>query len=240
MDQQNNTASSNDDAGVLPMDTDAVVNGVHENGGNNSSSGIANGKRGRGRPAKAADAKKPVKDANEVKRGRGRPSKTNEAPPTKKVVPSSPLPKKEEIPTNGDASIKKRGRPSKADTPTEQVNGISKPQVQISQVVVPKEQDNTSTSTKRTRGRPSGSLPNTAVTAAKSAVSKEVSAGARRGRPSGATVTKKVANKSKTSPQTNGSAKQRGRPKKFGGTSSPTAAASSTGETASAASNKAE
>ena len=66
------------------------------------------------------------------KRARGRPAKTGETPPIKKVA--APSPKKEEASTNGDASKKKRGRPSKGNTPNEQVNGISKPKVNLEKI----------------------------------------------------------------------------------------------------------
>jgi len=76
---------------------------------------------------------------------------------TKNVV--VPNKKTEEATTNGDANKKKRGRPSKSSTPTEQINRISKPQVQSAPVSNHQEQENGDESTKKKRGRPSSVSP---------------------------------------------------------------------------------
>ncbi|CAF4702428.1 unnamed protein product, partial [Rotaria magnacalcarata] len=48
MEQQNNITALTDSAGVLPMDTGAIFNGIHDE--NASSSVNAGQKKGRGRP----------------------------------------------------------------------------------------------------------------------------------------------------------------------------------------------
>lgn len=83
-------------------------------------------KRGRGRPANSAGAKKAKVSSDSPKRSRGRPPKSGAASANKKAVASNIKPSQS---TSVDASKKKRGRPSKSSTPSEQVNGISKPQV---------------------------------------------------------------------------------------------------------------
>jgi len=93
------------------------------------SSSNSGAKKGRGRPPKSAGSTKASIVSDAPKRARGRPAKTGETIPTKPVA-APPQKKKEEAPpVNGDASKKKRGRPSKGSTPTEQINGISKLQV---------------------------------------------------------------------------------------------------------------
>ncbi len=149
MEQQNNTGALNDAAGVLPMDTGVTVNGIHgkqilfllkeqiiffilDEGENNllSSSKNTGAKKGRGRPPKSAGSTKVSNNnSNTPKRARGRPPKTGETTPSTKKVVVAPKIQKEVPSTNGDESKKKRGRPSKISTPNEQINGISKPQV---------------------------------------------------------------------------------------------------------------
>jgi len=213
MEQQNNTAALNDIAGVLPMDTGVIVNGIHDEIGNKpSSSTNAGGKKGRGRPPKSAGSTKatPIK-SDTPKRARGRPAKAGESTPTPKTVVVAKT-KKEEVSTNGDASKKKRGRPSKISTPNEQINGISKPQVQQpAPVSNHQEQENGDEPAKKKRGRPSGTLsPKKPVVS----VSKETSSKKKRGRPSGTAIGKKSAPQPKAPASNVGSAKKRGRPKK--------------------------
>jgi len=109
---------------------------------------------------------------------------------------------------------KKRGRPSKISTSNEQINGISKPQVQLSPVVNHQVQEDTNEPTKRKRGRPSGASPKKAVVVAAPSVSKEVSPTKKRGRPSGSARAKKAPPKPKATANADGPAKKRGRPKK--------------------------
>ncbi len=92
------------------------------------SSSNSGAKKGRGRPPKSAGSTKASNGSDAPKRARGRPAKTGETKPV-----AAPAPKKKEAapPVNGDASKKPRGRPSKVSTPTEQINGISKPQVNL-------------------------------------------------------------------------------------------------------------
>ncbi|CAF0893250.1 unnamed protein product [Adineta steineri] len=237
MEQQNNVAALNDSAGVLPMDTGAITNGNHDEGDNSPSGGvgIANGKKGRGRPPKSTSSPKVVKkvDAPTSGRGRGRPPKAVETSPAKKVVVPQQQEEEEEVETNGDANKKKRGRPSKIDTPDEQTNGIKKPQVQATPVAIPQEQDSGDELTKRKRGRPSAGATPKKVVVASPPPSKptEDSSARKRGRPSGSGV-KKAAPKPKISPANDdGSAKkQRGRPKKPSTT--PAVVATSANETA--------
>jgi len=115
MEQQNNTAALNDSAGVLPMDTGATVNGIHDEGENNAPSSVnAGAKKGRGRPpksagsAKSAVSTKASNSSDAGKRARGRPPKTGKtSAPIKKVV-VVPKKEKEEPPSvNGDESKKK-------------------------------------------------------------------------------------------------------------------------------------
>jgi len=237
MDQQNNTAALNDTAGVLPMDTGATVNGIHDEGDHYPSAN-AGAKKGRGRPPKSAGSTKAnntagPKKANitagsntsdAAKRARGRPSKTGEtATPIKKVVAVAvavPNKQKEETATNGDAIKKGRGRPAKTSTPNEQSNVISKPKVQPIPVINHQEQENADESTKKKRGRPSGTSPKKAVVAVSSPTPKEASPTKKRGRPSGSAAAKKPAAKPKAPASANDLAKKRGRPKK-----SPTEAA---------------
>jgi len=87
-------------------------------------------KKGRGRPPKSAGSTKVSNNnSNTPKRARGRPPKTGETTPSTKKVVVAPKIQKEVPSTNGDESKKKRGRPSKISTPNEQINGITKPQV---------------------------------------------------------------------------------------------------------------
>jgi len=224
MEQQNNTAALNDAAGVLPMDTGVTVNGIHDEGENNplSSSTNTGAKKGRGRPPKSAGSTKVSINSDTPKRARGRPPKAGETTPlTKKVV----VPKKqtEVAATNGDESKKKRGRPSKISTPNEQINGISKPQVQPTPVSNYQEQENVDEPTKKKRGRPSGTAPKKAVVIATPAAPKEASSTKKRGRPSGTAGVKKPAPKPKVVASNDGSAKKRGRPKKAAGSPTPVA-----------------
>jgi len=121
--------------------------------------------------------------------------------------------------------IKKRGRPSKSSTPTEQINRISKPQVQSAPVSNHQEQENGDESTKKKRGRPSSVSPKKAAVPATPSASKETSSTRKRGRPSGSGV-KKSASKPKASASNDGSARKRGRPKKAA--ASPTVVATTT------------
>jgi len=176
MEQQNNTAVLNDTAGVLPMDTGVTVNGIHDEGDNNPSSLTnAGAKKGRGRPPKSAGSTtKATNNSDTAKRPRGRPSKTGETTPAiKKVV--VPEKKNEQASVNGDASKKKRGRPSKINTLNEQVNGISKPQVQSAPISNHQEQENVDEPAKRKRGRPAASSPKKAAVIPTPSASKEAS-----------------------------------------------------------------
>jgi len=218
MDQQNNTAALNDTAGVLPMDTGATVNGIHDENEHHPSSVNGGAKKGRGRPPKSAGSTKAsVVSSDTPKRARGRPKAAETVAPIKKVVvAAAPAPpkKKEEPTTNGDASKKKRGRPSKPNTPNEPSNVISKPQVQPTPVINHQEQNNVDESGKKKRGRPSGGSPKKAVVVAAAPIPKEASPAKKRGRPSGSAGAKKSAVKPKAPATANGSAKKRGRPKK--------------------------
>jgi hypothetical protein len=218
MDQQNNTAALNDFAGVLPMDTGATVNGIHDEGEHHPSSANAGAKKGRGRPPKSAGSTKASSNSSDTpKRARGRPPKIGETPsPMKKVVVAAaavPAKKKEEAATNGDASKKKRGRPSKGITSNKPSNVISKPQVQSTPVINHQEQDNVDEPTKKKRGRPSGTTPKKVAVVA-SSTSKEASPTKKRGRPSKSAAGKKSAVKPKAPAAADSSAKKRGRPKK--------------------------
>jgi hypothetical protein len=216
MEQQNNTAALNDSAGVLPMDTGATVNGIHDEGENIPvSSSNSGAKKGRGRPPKSAGSTKASIVSDAPKRARGRPAKTGETIPTKPVVAAPPQKKKEEAPpVNGDASKKKRGRPSKGSTPTEQVNGISKPQVQSTPVAIHHEQENGNEAEKKKRGRPAGTAPKKVVVVATPSAVKVAAPAKKRGRPAGTAGVKKPAPTPKAVANTDGSAKKRGRPKK--------------------------
>ncbi|CAF1011821.1 unnamed protein product [Adineta ricciae] len=238
MEQQNNASTLNDSAGVLPMDTDAATNGVHDQGKNNRSSANVNAKRGRGRPPKSAGTMKVIKNANEVKRGRGRPSKTTgETSSTKKAVLTTSG-KNEQPSANGNANKKKRGRPSKnVVAPTEQISSIVKPQVRANPVEVPKETDSASALEKKKRGRPSGSSPKKVVKPAKSPISTETSSGRRRGRPSGSVSAKKSALKAKPPAKSDSIAKKRGRPKKLAAELTPVAVASAASSSANTTNN---
>jgi hypothetical protein len=216
MEQQNNTAALNDSAGVLPMDTGATVNGIHDEGENIPvSSSNSGAKKGRGRPPKSAGSTKASIVSDAPKRARGRPAKTGETIPTKPVVAAPPQKKKEEAPpVNGDASKKKRGRPSKGSTPTEQINGISKPQVQPTPVAIHHEQENGNEAAKKKRGRPAGTAPKKVVVVATPSAVKVAAPAKKRGRPAGTAGVKKPAPAPKAVANTDGSAKKRGRPKK--------------------------
>jgi len=109
---------------------------------------------------------------------------------------------------------KRRGRPSKISTPNEQINGISKPQIQLTPVVNHQVEENTNEPTKKKRGRPSGTSPKKAVVVATPPASKEVSPTKKRGRPSGTAGVKKTPPKPKVTANADGAAKKRGRPKK--------------------------
>jgi len=220
MEQQNNSALLNDAAGVLPMDTYVIVNGIHDEGENDVSSKNTGGKKGRGRPPKSAGSTKVINNSDTPKRARGRPPKTGETTPIiKKVVTP-----KEVAPINGDESKKRRGRPSKTSTPNEQTNGISKPHVQSTPVSNHQEQENVDEAIKKKRGRPSGLVPKKAVVVPTPSAPKESSSTKKRGRPSGTGGIKKSASKPKVSASNDdGSAKKRGRPKKPAGSPTPVA-----------------
>jgi len=163
--EQNNTAALNESAGVLPMDTGVTVNGVHDEGENQPSSANVGGKKGRGRPPKSAGSiKGSTNSGDKTKRARGRPPKAGETTSSTKMVVVQNK-KNEGASTNGDASKKRRGRPSKISTSNEQINGISKPQVQSTPVPVPvpvanhQEQETADEPAKKKRGRPSSSSP---------------------------------------------------------------------------------
>lgn len=100
----------------------------HYSDNNPTASANSGPKRGRGRPAKAGGAKKSTGKSESAKRGRGRPSKSGGTSSPAKKGPAA-IAKREKSSSSVDASKKKRGRPSKSSTPTEQTNGISKPQV---------------------------------------------------------------------------------------------------------------
>jgi hypothetical protein len=226
MEQQYNTAVLNDTAGVLPMDTDVIVNGVHDADENHPPSSINAGvKKGRGRPPKSAGSTKEIKILDTPKRARGRPPKIVETPSTTKKV-AVPAPKQEEAPINGDASKKKRGRPSKGNTSNEQINGISKPQVQPAPVVKPQKQEIVAESTKKKRGRPSSATPKKAVVPVTPPAPQEAPSTKKRGRPSGSAGVAKPLPKPKVATSNDGAAKKRGRPKKAA--ASPTAVVATT------------
>ncbi|CAF3369775.1 unnamed protein product [Rotaria sp. Silwood1] len=235
MDQQHNIAALNDSAGVLPMDTGVTYNGIHdENVTNPSSSGKAGAKKGRGRPPKSGSIIKGSSGSATPKRGRGRPPKGGETPSSTKKVTAALKNKKEEITaTNVDLNKKKRGRPSKSSASHEQINGISKPQVQVTPVSYQQEkQVVTDEPMKRKRGRPSGSSPKKTVVAVVATPSKEASPARKRGRPSGSGSIKKSSSKPKALASTDGSTRKRGRPKKSTATPSTTGSVASVNETA--------
>jgi len=216
MEHENNTAALNDIAGVLPMDTGITVNGVHDKSENKSSSNNTTGKKGRGRPPKSASSPKASTVKVETpKRGRGRPSKTTAPVPTPKKVPVIEEKKEEKASTNGSASEKKRGRPAKSSTPTQQINGINKPQVQSTPVLNDQKQESADEPEKKKRGRPSNAAPKKAAVPA---LTKQ------RGRPPASAGGNKSAPTPTPSATSSGSAKKRGRPKKAA--ASPSAATS--------------
>ncbi|CAF2347391.1 unnamed protein product [Rotaria sp. Silwood2] len=233
MEQQNNTTILNDSAGVLPMDTGVTYNGLHDEIIDSpSSSAKAGAKKGRGRPPKSTNTIKASSASDTPKRGRGRPPKTGETPSSKNKVTALKK-KNEEISTNVDANKRKRGRPSKSSTSNEQINGISKPHVQVTPVLYQQEKQVVADEpTKRKRGRPSGSSQKKIVVAAVLTPSKEASPTRKRGRPSGSGSNKKSLPKPKAPTSTDGSARKRGRPKKLTTTSSISEPTASINETA--------
>jgi len=117
---------------------------------------------------------------------------------------------------------KKRGRPSKISTPNEQINGISKPQVQSTPVSNHQEQENVDEPAKKRRGRPIGSSsPKKVAVIATPSAPKEGSSGRKRGRPTGTGGIKKSTSKPKVSASNDGSIKKRGRPKKAAASPTP-------------------
>ncbi|CAF2110335.1 unnamed protein product [Rotaria magnacalcarata] len=226
MEQQNNITALTDSAGVLPMDTGAIFNGIHDE--NASSSVNAGQKKGRGRPPKATSAPKPATNSSSPKRGRGRPSKTGGTSSAAKTVAVA-KPQKEEPSTDADANKKKRGRPSKSSTLSEQTNGISKPQVHVTPVASNEDNDSDEPA-KRKRGRPAAAAPSPpkqAVVVAKVSALKEASPARKRGRPSGTGSAKKSVSKAQAPTSADGSARKRGRPKKAAGNTTAAATTSS-------------
>jgi hypothetical protein len=107
--------------------------GFYSDGGENHSSSSANAvkKKGRGRPPKAASLSKVQANADQPKRGRGRPPKSADKSSIADKKPAIANKFKEQASIHDDTQKRKRGRPSKNNTLNEQVNGISKPQVNL-------------------------------------------------------------------------------------------------------------